>query len=267
MSWVIFGSQKVNFDPSYISTALWLDASDASTITLSSGAVSQWSDKSGYARHATQATAGSRPVVTANGLASKSVITFDGSDDFMDVVTTVFQGIGNFALHWVYARVGAGSGGDAYRPAISSLSATAQDRGTFHFVKNTNNLAASYPFFGATAPSWGNYDLASGTTYSDNQANLLSFSADASNWAVFRNGTQEGTATRGGSIGSDFNGLRLAQQAQPVRTSNIYIAEIVMTLNADTFNRQRIEGYLAHKWGLTASLPVGHPYKVNPPAP
>jgi hypothetical protein len=31
--------------------------------------------------------------------------------------------------------------------------------------------------------------------------------------------------------------------------------------------RQKTEGYLAHKWGLTASLPSGHPYKVNPPAP
>ena len=30
-------------------------------------------------------------------------------------------------------------------------------------------------------------------------------------------------------------------------------------------NRQRLEGYLAHKWGLTANLPAGHPYKTNPP--
>ena len=25
--------------------------------------------------------------------------------------------------------------------------------------------------------------------------------------------------------------------------------------------RNRIEGYLAHKWGLTSNLPAGHPYK------
>lgn len=29
--------------------------------------------------------------------------------------------------------------------------------------------------------------------------------------------------------------------------------------------REKIEGYLAHKWGLTSSLPAGHPYKTNPP--
>ena len=33
---------------------LWLDASDAASITSSGGLVSQWSDKSGNGRHATQ---------------------------------------------------------------------------------------------------------------------------------------------------------------------------------------------------------------------
>jgi hypothetical protein len=48
--------------PSIANLALWLDASDSSTITLDgSNNVSQWSDKSGNTRHATQATAGSRP--------------------------------------------------------------------------------------------------------------------------------------------------------------------------------------------------------------
>jgi hypothetical protein len=253
--------------PANITTALWLDAADASTITESGGAVSQWNDKSGNGRNATQGTVNRRPVVTANGLASKSVITFDGTDDFMDVVTTVFQGIGNFQVHWIYAMLGAGSGSNAYRPAISLLSETvpAADRGALHYIKNENNLGASYPFVGATAPSWGNYDLLTGTTYANNQANLLSFNAGASSWAVFRNGSQEGTAARGGSIGGDLNGVRLAQQANPLRTSNIYTAEIVMVTNADTAERQRIEGYLAHKWGLTANLPNDHPYKTAAP--
>jgi hypothetical protein len=30
-------------------------------------------------------------------------------------------------------------------------------------------------------------------------------------------------------------------------------------------DRQRIEGYLAHKWGLVGSLPSGHPYKTAAP--
>jgi hypothetical protein len=30
-------------------------------------------------------------------------------------------------------------------------------------------------------------------------------------------------------------------------------------------NYLKIEGYLAHKWGLSGSLPSGHPYKISAP--
>jgi hypothetical protein len=30
-------------------------------------------------------------------------------------------------------------------------------------------------------------------------------------------------------------------------------------------DREKIEGYLAHKWGLTANLPAAHPYKSLAP--
>ncbi len=32
-----------------------------------------------------------------------------------------------------------------------------------------------------------------------------------------------------------------------------------------TGNREKVEGYLAHKWGLAGNLPGGHTYKVTPP--
>jgi hypothetical protein len=251
--------------PAQITTDLWLDAADAATITTVSGAVSQWNDKSGNGRNATQATATSRPAYTTAGLNGLNVITFDGSDDFMDVVTTLFRGIGNFQLHWVFARLGSGSGADGYRPEVSSLSASGIDNGAFHYVKNANNLGASYPFYFSASPIWNNYDLSSGTAYANNQASLLSFTAGASSWSVFRGGTLEGTAGRGGTVGNDNNGIRIAQQAVTLRTSNIYMAELVMTLSDSTVTRQLIEGYLAHRWGLTGSLPAGHPYKTSPP--
>jgi hypothetical protein len=34
-----------------------------------------------------------------------------------------------------------------------------------------------------------------------------------------------------------------------------------------TLDRQKVEGYLAHKWGLTANLPGDHPYKIAAPIP
>lgn len=61
------GTGSLNTDklwsPLQLSPAVWLDATDTDTVVLTSGAVSQWSDKSGNNRHATQSTAANRPTV------------------------------------------------------------------------------------------------------------------------------------------------------------------------------------------------------------
>jgi hypothetical protein len=59
------------FSPLNLSPALWLDAADTSTITESSGSVSQWNDKSGNGRNVTQGTGAAQPTTgtrTQNGL-------------------------------------------------------------------------------------------------------------------------------------------------------------------------------------------------------
>ena len=40
---------------------------------------------------------------------------------------------------------------------------------------------------------------------------------------------------------------------------------IVYSSNLSTSDRQKVEGYLAHKWGLTGNLPSDHPYKLYGP--
>ena len=46
-----------------------------------------------------------------------------------------------------------------------------------------------------------------------------------------------------------------------------WIAEVVFTNGKQSVaDRQRMEGYLAHKWGLTGNLAAAHPYKSTPPA-
>ena len=43
------------------------------------------------------------------------------------------------------------------------------------------------------------------------------------------------------------------------------VADVPGTGGTDITNFQKAEGYLAHKWGLEGSLPVGHPYKSVAP--
>jgi len=64
---------------------LWLDASDPTTITATATAVSQWSDKSGNARHFVQATGANQPSWTRpDGLENR--LTY--SQDFADATWT-----------------------------------------------------------------------------------------------------------------------------------------------------------------------------------
>src|SRR5574340_953603 len=62
------------------SVAQWFDAADATTITLNGTTVSQWEDKSGNSRHASQATAAAQPTLVSSDLGGLDVISFDGSD-------------------------------------------------------------------------------------------------------------------------------------------------------------------------------------------
>ncbi|MFM6248178.1 MAG: hypothetical protein ACKPEQ_03330, partial [Dolichospermum sp.] len=65
---------KKLWTPAQISTALWLDAADASTIILNGSTVSQWRDKSGNGRHVSQATAANQPLFVTNQLNGLPVI-------------------------------------------------------------------------------------------------------------------------------------------------------------------------------------------------
>ena len=77
------------FSPLVLRPALWLDASDASTLysgaslAAADGAISEWRDKSGNARHATQATGVSQPLRKTALKNGRDVVRFDGANDFM----------------------------------------------------------------------------------------------------------------------------------------------------------------------------------------
>jgi hypothetical protein len=72
-------SRPPTFSP--LPLLLWLDASDTSTITASSGSVSQWNDKSGNGRHVSQGTSTNRPTTGSTTKNSLNAITFDGTND------------------------------------------------------------------------------------------------------------------------------------------------------------------------------------------
>jgi len=87
---------------------------------------------------------------------------------------------------------------------------------------------------------------------------------------LYRNGSQDATGAQ--DVGTLGTLNRFAIGALARTTVGGYatgtISEIIIHTTAiSTDTRQRIEGYLAHKWGLTASLPNDHPYKTVGPTP
>ena len=260
MSWVITGSQKVNWDPSLISTALWLDAADASTVTASSGLVDEWRDKSGNARHASGTTT-ARPAYASTTLNGKNTLTFDGSNDRL-VTSAVSLHTG---LYSVFAVARAAT-------ASTILMVCSQDQSTSSSTRNGQYICTN----SATPESiaFDNAGSAFTATATSTVTNWNSYSAirESALITLFANGNTGTGVAITGTAASNANPMTIGSRESNAGTFNNHwngdIAEIIFLASAATTGtRQRIEGYLAHKWGLTASLPAGHPYKANSPVP
>jgi len=264
MSWVITGSQKVNWDPSLISTALWLDANDSATITQSSSLVSQWNDKSGNIRHATASTT-ARPTYSGSSFNSKPGLTFDGTANVLraDGVASIVQG--NDAPFSV-AAVFSATSGSTFRNVCSFGSSASGDFFHAFQIDDLNNLTQSRRLTSAPLVQ-KNITGTSGT--STNLALVYTFLGTTG--FIYKNGTQDATGDLDvDTFGTNTNQFAIGALARNTSTGFLAftLSELIVTVGVfSTLNRQKTEGYLAHKWGLTANLPSDHPYKTVGPTP
>lgn len=253
MSWLITGTQKVSWTPALITTALWLDAADASTITTVSGAVSQWNDKSGNNRHVSQATANQRPIVSATQFNSLNVLEFDGLDDLL-VNTSAGLPVGSSARTAVVV----------YQPlrttGVNSICSQGVANTTGGWFALHSRPGSQDPYF-----SGFNADVAvAGSPTLETKIAVCSY--DGTTIVITRNGSTFASVAR--TLNTGANSFRVGASPDSSENAKALIAEIVyLSSAANTTDRQKLEGYLAHKWGLTANLPSNHPYKVNVPVP
>jgi hypothetical protein len=226
--------------PAAISTALWYDAADASTITIATG-VSQWNDKSGSANNAVQATGGSQPAYLTADQNGLNVLSFNGSSSKM---THSYANPTTNTSIFVVSSVNSQSG---YRGLFTTNGGT-----------STQTMVLARQSGG---PNWGTYGVAERPSNSNIQSQgwqILTLVRTTSG-IFFRNGSTDGTFAdsigQPGHIGGDGGQLVSGK-----------IAEIIVyNTNISDANRQLNEGYLAWKWNLVASLPADHPYKNAAP--
>ena len=247
------------WNPSMITTALWLDAADASTITESGGAVSQWDDKSGNGRHVTQATAGSQPTLATNAVNGKSVLDFDGTDLMENDNAALQRSVSGSSLFAVSRLDVNTSGGKSILQITQNTNATRTN------MAYNNGLNTGFSAGGRRLASQS-YQQKGVSPYSSAMTlNCAVFNFGSATLSLVENGgitLNNATFQDAGITDNDAGAIKLGGSWDG------YLAEVIITHSAVSTNtRQRIEGYLAHKWGLTANLPNDHPYKLVGPTP
>lgn len=245
------------WNPSMIQTALWLDAADASTVTTVSGAVSQWSDKSGNGRHFTQATADNRPVYSTNLQNGRNGITFtQASSHYLEQSQAFFSSAYCvMALHRTNSSTTGQSviasrsttSGNPINPQIS-ISATNDSQ---FVIRDDAGVIASNSIASHPTNTWA----------------LHGGVRNGGSVQTFVNGTGGSLASTSFGAITPSNTLIGALVAGAGGIQTFYSGSIAEIIVGPVAERQRIEGYLAWKWGLTANLPAGHPYKTVGPTP
>ena len=221
--------------------ALWLDAADQSSMTLSASSVTQWNDKSGNGRNVIQTTTtptDRRPTY------SNGVLNFNGANFLSG--TNTFSVVNSGTLF-----------------AVARHSST---RGRVIDIRNnTMGLGIEFGttpdlFFHNSFGRWGQ-SFTDGT----NDLQIIVNTRNGSSAPQYaRNGGSLISFTSSQSTPAD-NGSYFAVGYDPTGAQylNGVLCEIIYYSNfLTTSQRQQVEGYLAHKWGLTLSLPVISPLSI-----
>jgi hypothetical protein len=241
------------FNPTLISgCTLWLDGADSSTLTLSSGVVTQWNDKSGSGRNTT--TIGGSPTfssnfINLNGSSTYLVGPYINTTEYltMFVIATADFSQGVYAYYYRLLSVGSTSANDYNSPSYASI------------LHNPNSTQiGGYRNF---ATNFGS--VTTNTTF------LICLQYDGTNSTNFINGTSASSVASTGSFGT--TSYSIGRDVGNTDGGGAYtywpgkVGEVII-FNSSLSNtqRQQVEGYLAWKWGLASSLPSSHPHALSP---
>ena len=216
----------------------WYDAAEDSSITSSGGKVSQWLDKSGNSRHATQATAANQPTYfSSDAFGRKSIgnTTAAGllgldcpSTTYKEIFIVGYYGTGTESVFSGISTFFAGPGANnaqrvAGNNAVNAFLTTSAF--TSSVFKNASGESTTAPL--PIPPSILRFNAAAAVT----QQTFLFYSSL--------------------STSRSFRGA--------------FSEVLFFAADLDATNRQKVEGYFAHKWALAGNLPADHPYKSAAP--
>ncbi len=246
-----------NWTPEAITPVAWYDATDASTISQSGGSVSEWRSKVGTS-HMLQNISSKRPATGTKQINGRNAIAFDGTDDALKTATNPFGSAIQNAMFMGVINIGTISNSTLF--SLSGTTIDAGKRWQTHAPFSDGNI-----YFDCAGTSGANrLQIASG--WSANQNKLVGFYNSAADnvQQIWESGKLIKGDTTGHLVTTD-SGIALGNNGAD-DFDNCTMGEVVIINGVvTTENRQRLEGYFGHKWGMTSNLPTGHPYKLLPP--
>jgi len=248
---VILADSK--WSPADTTTQLWYDASDLDSLVVSGSDLTQWGDKSGNGYHLTKdQNANDFAQSGVASLRGRNVIEISSGDTLTNRVWNHDHNTTALYLTFVWKAYTEGTQDFILHHTDTTSKRQALRRTT------TNQLQWLGSNISGTNPSpfgFGNMP--------EGDDNLTSIKANGgSSWLSNYNAL--GRGFNSGDIG-DNPFAHISVGANEIESNQLigYIAEIIYYTNeSDT---QKIEGYLAHKWGLSAYLTSDHDYKNSAP--
>ena len=265
----------VPWTPAEITTEWWCDVSDSSTVTLSGTTIVSVADKSGNSHDLIQTEdTTKRPslVTDSAGINNLDTMRMDAECMYVDWSGTAsdHKSINMFFVcqpddttptsneSIIRRGFGASSLGGTLRFTSSGL-------GGFWRIGGSN-IGLTTKSSGILSPSVNemliDYDSGANTTdmiaYQDGTA----FSTSTGLSSYLANAGDDVRPVIGGAYSSDNWG---SGNFSDLFTGLYGEIICVVDTNITTDTRQRIEGYLAWKWGTEGNLPTGHPYKSAAP--
>ena len=251
-----------------ITAAIWLDASDTGSYTLSVNNVTAVTDKAG---NATVTVTGTPNI--SNTLDSKTVWTFTSGED----LTT--------------NEVAQASSGNHWAIGVMQWNQINDTQDSFWSVETTGSPKRDYAISSSNSSVFNgelDLDALSSNRISSTIGNAQDFNSPGAvpqdTWVIInaifnKTGNQIIVRVDGTSLFA-INGYdnslqtnmdlrifrnRSNERMQGQMAEFFTVADIPGTGGTDISDVEKAEGYLAHKWGLTGNLPVSHPYKSSAP--
>ena len=252
-----------------ITAAIWFDASDTGSYTLSGSNVTAVTDKKGNAT----VTVNGTPNVSTT-LDSKNTFTFVPNEDFTtDEVAQASNG-----NHWAIGVMQWNTRNDSQDSfwSTENNSGSIATKRDYAISAGVSNFAGELDLDGLVtnriSSTIGNkQDFDSGVAQNTWIIMVVIFNKTGNQIALRVDGTDAFTPVNDYDNSLDTNmDLRIfrnrANERMGGRMAEFFsVASIPGTGGTDITDVEKAEGYLAHKWGLTSSLPVSHPYKSVAP--